>query len=136
MEAICCSEKEWTRIMVPALCAGLSKMGVWKNFPRDIAYGPEHYQGLGLTNPYLWQNLLHIRILLQEGGKDTIKGQLLQTTIEQLRMETGYDGQLTDIPEIILEIITPNTWIGSTISFMIDSEMEVKDTIKDFRKTK
>ena len=131
MEAVCLTQKYWTRVMAPSLLAGLPKMGVWKNFPREMVYSPLAFQGLGFNNPYLWQQLLHVRTLIQEGGKDTITGKLLSTTIEQLRLEVGYDGPFSSIPKELLAITTGKVWIRDIIEFLKDLEMFVDDPIQD-----
>ena len=118
MESTCLSKDDWTHIMSPALLSSLPKLGIWHNFPREIVYGPEYHQGIGLKDPFIWQNLLHIRVLIQEGAKSSLTGRLLQSTVEQLRLETGYNDELTSIPEDILDSTTERTWIAFTITLM------------------
>ena len=64
----------------------------------------------------------------KEGNKTTTTSHLLRTSAEQLRLETGYGGQLTDIPDPLLECVTNRTWLSETIKFMKNIKMGMDDS--------
>ena len=101
--------------MAPILTAGLPKMGVCRNFARDIVFSTMKCQGLEIKDPYVWQYLQHIKTSLKEGTSNSITQELLQSTIEQFRLETGFYGKLTRIPDDLFKVTNTRTWIGETI---------------------
>ena len=51
------TEKEWNTIMAPALKATLNKSAMATNFPRDVLYGPDLYEGMDIQHPYYQQGI-------------------------------------------------------------------------------
>ena len=132
MAAICVNRRDWDHIMAPAISAGLTQMGICSKFPRKVVFGPWQYQGLDLVDPYYWQYFTHVRTILQEGMKQSLTGQLIRSTIEQFRLETGYTGRLTEIPDEVINITTDRIWIKETIKFMKSVNMQLTDPVDDF----
>ena len=83
------SEQEWIKIMSPALGPTLQKAGISKNAPRSALYAPDCYQGFGIMNPYLNQEISHIIALFQESVANSQTGKLLRLTAESFRLELG-----------------------------------------------
>ena len=104
-----------------------------RNFSRDIVYGTFQFQGLNITNPYIWQYLLHLHTMIQEGSRTTITGSLIHSTIEQLRLEAGFNGALTTIPEDVFKLLTARTWIGETLLFLKELQMDLQDPVGSFQ---
>ena len=51
-------------ILAPALTACLPASGIFRHLPREVVHGPIKYQGLGIPDLYLTQELGHIHALL------------------------------------------------------------------------
>ena len=83
------SEKQWNTIVAPALEPSLQKAGMAKNFPRDVFYVPDLYQGFQVMHPYFNQEICHIVTLLQESVSSSQTGKLLRGTAEAFRLEIG-----------------------------------------------
>ena len=54
LPALTMTKKECTTIMTPILHAGLTNMGVCRNFPQGAAFGPIEEGGLGITDIYIY----------------------------------------------------------------------------------
>jgi hypothetical protein len=112
------TEKEWEHIMTPVLLAGLPRAGLARTFPRDILYGPTKVQGFGVIHPWYHQQLLHLIALLEHTQQHTMTGQLLSTSYEQLRLEMGTPGFITDTPFQIMKSTITHTWITDLWNFL------------------
>lgn len=92
--AITLSEAQWQEITALILPTILSKANVPRTFPRQLVYAPEALQGLGLQDPWLDQQITHIKFFPQEMQQESITGRLMVQVIEQLKLEIGRPGQL------------------------------------------
>jgi hypothetical protein len=63
MRAICLKKKQWKSIMAPILQAALPHSGFSRNFPQAVLYGPTEFQGLGMMDPWILQELRHVEVL-------------------------------------------------------------------------
>ena len=100
------SEAEWETIMVPLLQTGLPCAGISSKFPRDVLYGPSTFQGFGVIHPWYHQQLTYLIVLMEHTQQNTMTGQLLTTSFEQLRLKIGASGFLTDNPYKTLQATT------------------------------
>ena len=98
MAAICLSKEAWDKIMGHLLKICLPCSGFARTFPHCIIYGPTEYAGLGIMHPWYNQELSHLEILWGEVTAASHTGELFQTSMEQLTLELGFSGFLTDIP--------------------------------------
>jgi hypothetical protein len=96
--------------MAPMLKAGLPRAGFARAFPRDVLYGPSLVQGLEVFHPWYHQELLHLLTILNHTQQKTITGQLLTTSFEQLRLELGTSGYLTDASCKTVQKMDTETW--------------------------
>lgn len=51
------TKEECEEIMRPAIRAALPKMGLNRNFPRDVVFGAKEYQGLGVQHLLTLQSI-------------------------------------------------------------------------------
>jgi len=66
-----------------------------RSFPQAILQAPYKYFGLGITNLYHEQGIQHLLALLQHGlNPNDIMGQLLQISLEKIRLELGLNSQI------------------------------------------
>lgn len=118
--------KTWSSIMSPAINALLPKAGISSKFPRAVLYGPTSYQGLGLQHPWYTQEITHLATLLTELSNATQTGHLLTTTIEQLYMEIGLDGQLGTHDWSTYHLLATDSWIKSVWSTLAQFNMSMQ----------
>ena len=74
----------------------LQKSGISKHFPQLVLFGPEKFHGLGLLHPFHFQELEHLEIALRCENWDSTTGSLVETSMEELKLELGLPGQVTD----------------------------------------
>ena len=118
MIATTITEKEWDFIMRPIRQSGLPKVEISRNFPKTVLYGPKMYQGLGILHPYYNQQLQHIEVCIHEGDRDTITGELIRASLEQLQVEIGLPGNLFDQDYEILQTLATECWLKSLWAFL------------------
>jgi ribonuclease HI len=130
MAAITLTKKEWDYIMAPILKAALPRMGYVQSFPRDIVYAPKELLGLGIMHPWFNQELTHIETCLQEGTAETIAGDLLRASTEQLRLELGLSTQIGTVPTETKKALSLATdcWLKTVHEFATSHGMRIEDT--------
>ena len=111
------SQPQLTYIMAPALMAGLPRANISRSFPRDVLYGPVSCQGLGLTDPYIYQYCRHIQDIVTQPWRRTEVGRLIQVNLEAAKLEAGIYGSLFDCPIKITWLNTTHSWVINTLSF-------------------
>lgn len=89
LPALTLTQAQYTSIMAPILRQFLPKMGINRNFPRDLLYAPKDVQGMDLKNPYILQGVNHICDIADHLWKNDLTGKLLSCNLEQLRIEMG-----------------------------------------------
>jgi hypothetical protein len=119
--------------MAPILLAGLPRAGLARTFPRDILYGPTKVQGFGVIHPWYHQQLLHLIALLKHTQQHTMTGQLLSTSYEQLRLEMGTPGFITDTPFQIVKSAITHTWITDLWNFLDRFQIKIQDNVGQLR---
>jgi hypothetical protein len=91
------TKKEWTHVMAPVLLSGLPHAaGLDRNFPRDVFCGLDCVQGLGITCPWHCQGITHLLVCLNQTQLGGITGCLISPDLEELSLEVGLPGWLTD----------------------------------------
>ena len=100
--------------MAPALTAALPRANIVRSFPRVVLYGPISCQGLGMTDPFLYQYCRHIQDLVDQPWRGTEVGQLLRVNLEAAKMEAGLYGSLFDHPIRV-------KWFNTTASLILET---------------
>jgi hypothetical protein len=99
MEVACLTEVQWDLVMNPFVGNVLQRCGIASAFPRDLLFTSLQYQGLGARHPYYQQEIKHLSVLLRETANPASPtGQLLKGVADDLRLEIGLPGELTDAP--------------------------------------
>ena len=111
MRAICLSKQAWDDIMSPLLKTCLPAAGFASSFPRTLVYGPIEHMGLGLLHPWYHQELQHLEVFWEEISQKTLTGDLLQISLEELRLELGLPGYLTDAPYHFMADSATDCWL-------------------------
>jgi hypothetical protein len=122
------SEKEWNYIMGSILKAGIPRSGIDRSFPRDILYGPTCLHGLGIHHPWYHQEITHLIVSLKQTMIGGITGRCISASMEQLRLEMGLPGWLTDHDCKIFKVLTMSTWITTMRKFTHHFKIEIGDS--------
>jgi hypothetical protein len=73
------------------VAATLQKLGINKNFPRDLAFAPVELQGLGITNLFIKQGSeILLRVVKFMIDDTSLTGHLLHTSYQYLQLELGH----------------------------------------------
>ena len=101
--------------MKPLLKVIKPKSGLASSFPHTVLYGPVEQHGMGLMDPFYHQELLHLQACLEELNKASFLNELLTTSFEELRLEMGFPGRITDAPadamaDAVTKCYTKTVW--------------------------
>jgi hypothetical protein len=122
------NEKEWNYIISPILRVGLPRTGIDRSFPRDVLFGPKCLQGFGIIHPWYHQEITHFLVCLKQTTIGGITGRLISASFEQLRLELGLPGWITDHDYEIYNVMAMDSWITSVWKFANHFKIEVRDT--------
>ena len=128
MAAITLTEQNWEHIMVPILKAGLPRSGIDRSFPRDTLHGPTSLQGMGFLHPWHHQEITHLLVCLQQTPIRGTTGQRIAASTEQLRLELGLPGWLTDHDYEVFGALTTASWITTVWRFTSRFKIELRDS--------
>ena len=128
MVATTISQKSWEYIMSPILKVALPRSGIARNFPRAVLYGPKSLQGFGIIHPWYHQELLHLITCVQQAAHVSISGSLISTSLEQLRLEAGLSGFLTDHSYKTVHQTLTSSWLQDLWSFCGRFKIELHDS--------
>jgi hypothetical protein len=120
-------ESELNQIMAPILRARLPQAGIEDNFPWDILYSPACLQGFGILHPWYNQESTHLLVCLKQTQIKGIMGCLLSASMEQLCLEVGLLGWLTDHNFSILQVLANPSWIAAVWEFASCFKIEIRD---------
>ncbi|HEY9817257.1 MAG TPA: hypothetical protein V6D20_15870, partial [Candidatus Obscuribacterales bacterium] len=126
MPASTLTEKDWDKLMKRLMPTALQKSGFASNFPRSIIFGPLEHMGTGLIHPYYRQELIHLQLCMDEINHDTFLGNLLRISFEQLHLDLGHLGQITDAPPSMHAAVT-QTWTSKTWLFGLQHNITITD---------
>jgi hypothetical protein len=122
------SKKEWNFIMGPILKACLTRSGIDRSFPRDVLYGLTNLQGFGLMHPWYDQELRHLLVCFKQTTAGGITGSLISASLEQLCLEVGLPGWLTDHAFETYRLLTTPSWITTVWAFASRFHIEIRDS--------
>jgi hypothetical protein len=128
MTATTIKKKEWEYIMAPVLAVGLPRAGLARTFPRDVINGPAQIQGFDIFHLWYHQEILHLQALLEHTQRTAITGQLFTTSLEQLRLEMGTPGFLTDVSFKKMQAIVTESWLTDLWEFVDMFAIQIRDT--------
>ena len=121
------TKADWDYILAPVWAAGLPKAGISRMFPHAVLNGPSKYQGMGVMHMYDYQELEHLALLLQHGNKDTTLKELFKHSWEELRLELGVSGSLTDWNFALLGDCATDCWLKTLWHYCRSNEIGIID---------
>jgi hypothetical protein len=127
MMATMLTESDWEYILVPLLAAGLPRAGLTRTFPRDILFGPTLAQGFGVFHPWYHQQITYLTTLLQHTQQQTMTGQLITASYEQLRLEMGTSGFMMDVSYQTMKDTVTKTWLTNLWEFADKFQIKIQD---------
>jgi exonuclease III len=126
--ALTLTESDYKDILAPVMKTYIPKSGLNRHIERRILFGSYLSQGFNLTSPYLLQGSSHIEDVISNLWKQNITGHLLQSNLEQLRIEVGENISLLETPiSKVEEQLLTSSWIRDTWSFMSKFNVKLKD---------
>ena len=128
MEATTITEEEWNKIMAPILLSGLPRSGIDRKFPRAVLYGPRNLQGFGILHPWFHQEIKHLITCVQHSLLSTITRSLITATTEQIRLELGMPGYITDHNFDIAYSYLTTSWIKDVFAFCYKYGIKLQDS--------
>ena len=131
LAATCLSEEQCKLIMRPALMAGLPRMGIVPTFPRDLVHGPKQYLGLDIACIFTHQLASHIQKMLTFCQSNSLTGELLRTSMQQLKVELGVNGPIFQLSYLTYGCLATRSWITTTWNDMQRHGISVVDSTPD-----
>jgi hypothetical protein len=98
----------------PILTAGLHSIGIQRNLPQVLVYGPIRHQGLGVRDPWAIQLIEHLHCILRHCTRDTITGHLINANLENLTLELGSSLPFWELDYDTWHHWTTDSWITNT----------------------
>ena len=118
------TETQWNDILRPALRKALQRSGIAANFPREVLYSPDLYQGLNIYNPRFCEGIKKISTLIQESVNQSSTGDLIRLTAEGLRLELGIPLIAGRIDWNIVQAYTTKVWYRGVLNFASEHNIE------------
>ena len=119
------SKKECKSLMAIALNAALGKAGFARNLPSAIRDTDINLGGAGMLDLYLYMGTIRIHLLMEHYFRETPTGSMLKICIEDIVLEIGMEGHLTDADmEAIDSYVDTTSWIYNTLKFA--NEYDIK----------
>ena len=97
--------------------------------PRAVVHGPVKYGGLGIIELFCEQLMAHIELVLKFSTHPKHStGQLLQLSLEQLKVEPGVEESILSLPfDMYQPMVTP-CLLTSVWSFLSKHGMRIEDS--------
>ena len=127
MIATTLSRTEWASLMKPLLQVIKPKSGLASSFPHAVLYGPVEQHGMGLMDPFYHQELLHLQACLEELNKASFLNELLTTSFEELRLEMGFPGRITDAPADVMADAVTKCYTKTVWRFAFQHGFSIED---------
>ena len=96
------------------LSSCLPKMGVMQKFPRKVVHGPTNEGGLGILDLYHQQGISRIATIQEHLAAPTIIGDLIQNSIEALKLEIGINRNIFELDFKLYGCLATECWIKET----------------------
>ena len=104
----------------------LPKCGIVRSFPTKWRYLPRGFQGLGLPNLYLEQNVGKIRELLNHSYTDSLLWKQLQVGLEFMQLEAGVSELILNVSYKQYSPFVLPSWLKALWQFMDANQFQMK----------
>jgi hypothetical protein len=103
------SKAQCEGIMAPALTVGLNGLGICRNLPRKLVYGPVEKQGLGLPHLYSLQGIVHVEDLILHTCLESLTGEMFVANLEQRIVDVSVGAEVLQTSFQDYGFLTPYT---------------------------
>lgn len=115
--------EQCNKIQCPVFQATLPRLGLNRNFPRAVIYGPTRFGGLAFPHLYTEQGLLHLKWLIFFARNMRQTSTLFNITLRHTQLEAGIGVSIMKLnPK--LSYLT-ESWLTHTISFLHQNEISL-----------
>jgi hypothetical protein len=121
------SKSQLRSIQSMATQSFLAKMGLNRNYPRAVTFGPPEYGGLAFPDLYVEQGVQQIRTVMEHIYHSTEAGKLIQICLQSLQAEAGSAVRLLQDPTTEISYLTP-CWLTTLRSFMRKHQLSLEMT--------
>lgn len=121
------SRSDLNLIQRRAIGSILNGLGVNKNFPRKVAFGPKSMCGLALLDLSVDQGVRGITRLMNKLYCKDVVGDMILIELRMLQLESGSGSHLLEDPTNDIPYLTP-CWITSLRAFMAENDITAKVT--------
>ena len=105
----------------------LPKAGINRNLKKEVVYGPQAQQGLGLKNLYYTQGIKHLNDIIEHKWRGTITGHMINSALEQLRLEIGCNiNLLQEDMSLYKHLVLTESWIATTWGFLSEYNINIE----------
>ena len=118
---------ELNKIQCKAIQAILSKLGVNKSFPHQVAFGPQDMCGLALLDVSIDQGTHQIQHFLDHVFATDSVGNLILIALQCLQLEAGCSFHILECPNEYLPYIT-SCWLKSIQDFLARHKISLEVT--------
>jgi hypothetical protein len=123
--------KQCDFIMSPIIQTALNALGICRNMPHDVVYGPKKYQGFGLKHPYTTMGIAHLRFIMEHCRSNSDMGKNFRINLECTKLEVGVGGSILSNRFRDYCVLATNGIIKHTWQFLAENEMELHDNVAD-----
>ena len=116
------TRSQLAQVQAPSLTEAINAMGLNSTFPRCVLYGDNRYQGLEMTNLYVYQGIEKIKMYVGHIRLGSETGNLIQIEKSYLELESGRGKCPLASPEICADSWMPRTWITTLGNFLCECD--------------
>ena len=121
------SESDLATLQWKADSAYKPKIGLNRNFPREVFHGPSDYGGLSNISLYSMQGFKQIQLLIGSIRNQDEASKLILASLQYEQIESGYITPLLSAQtETTYQKWSPPTWIESVKTFLTSMNAEIK----------
>lgn len=121
-------ERQYQKMMAPALMLPLNQAGIQSRMPHTLVYGPTKTQGLGLHDIQVTQLIEHLEQLMRHAGEPMLTGELLGNCIEGIQLGTALSKPLWELSSDDWGKCVTKSWVCSTWIEIHKFNVTIEDT--------
>lgn len=116
------TRKQLAQVQVPSLREAINALGLNSTFPRSVLYGDARYQGLEMTNLYVYQGIEKIKMYVGHIRLGSATSKLLEIERSYLELESGRGKCPLASPEVCRDSWMPKSWITTLGTFLSECD--------------
>ena len=123
------SSSQLDEIQKPSICLLLPKLGLNRNMPRAVIFGPRALGGLELMNLKVEQPAINIQTTIGHLRREDRAADILLATFYDLQIEVEFDVSVFQLNPSDITYVTPNTrWLYTWIAIKeINAKIQIWD---------